>query len=105
MTKLIITVVLAAVIYFAGKSVFDQYKVKQQKEKIAAAGGPTPPADGLQGLPAQFESSLQAAQAQGAPALKTWLDRYRPYTRDPKLAAIELDYVVLVSRSNPAEAK
>jgi hypothetical protein len=52
-----------------------------------------------------LETSLQNAQAQGAPALKTWLHHNRKYCRDPRLAEIDLNYVVLVSRSNPAEAK
>ena len=56
-------------------------------------------------MPANFEPSLQAAQAQGAQALKTWLERYASHIQDPKLAAIQLDYVVLLSRSDPAEAK
>jgi hypothetical protein len=103
--KALITLAIVAVLYLAGKSIYQQARVKQAKEEAAAKGEPSGPADGLQGMPPQFEASLQTAMAQGAPALKTWLDRYRPYLRDPKLAAIELDYVVLVSRSNPAEAQ
>jgi len=59
----------------------------------------------LPGLPASLESSLQTAQKQGAASLKTWLKNYRSYVTDPRLAAIELDYVVLVSPGNPQEAK
>jgi hypothetical protein len=59
----------------------------------------------LPGLPASLESSLQTAQKQGAASLKTWLKNYRSYVTDPRLAAIELDYVVLVSQGNPQEAK
>lgn len=103
--KAIITLVLLLGIYLFGKSIYQQAKVKQAKEEAAAKGEPAGPADGLTGMPPQFEASLQAATAQGAPALKAWIDRYRSHLRDPKLAAIELDYVVLVSRSNPNEAK
>jgi len=102
--KALITIVLVVALYLFGKSIMDQYKAKQQKEE-AAAKAATGPADGLDGMPSNFEPSLQAAQAQGAPALKSWLERYAPYIQDPKLAAIQLDYVVLVSRSDPAEAK
>jgi hypothetical protein len=102
--KALITIVLIVGIYLFGRSIFDQYKAKQQKEEAAAktANGP---ADGLQGMSSSLEPSLQAAQAQGAPALRNWLERYGSQIQDPKLAAIQLDYVVLVSRSNPAEAK
>ena len=102
--KALITLALIVGVYLFGKSIFDQYKAKQQQEEAAAknAGGP---ADGIHGMPPHFEPSLQAAQAQGAPALKNWLERYAQHIQDPKLAAIQLDYVVLVSRSDPAEAK
>ncbi len=102
--KALITFLLVAGIYLFGKSIYDQYKVKQHKEE-AAAKAATGPADGLEGMPSNFEPSLQAAQAQGAPALRAWIERYGSHIQDPKLAAIQLDYVVLVSRSNPAEAK
>ena len=102
--KALITLVLILAVYLFGKSIMEQYKAKQQKEE-AAAKAAQGPADGLDGMPSNFEPSLQAAQAQGAPALKAWLERYAPYIQDPKLAAIQLDYVVLVSRSDPAEAK
>ena len=102
--KALITLALIAGLYLFGKAIFDQYKAKQQKEE-AAAKAATGPVGGLEGMPSNFEPSLQAAQAQGATALKAWLDRYSSYVHDPRLAAIQLDYVVLVSRSNPAEAK
>jgi hypothetical protein len=102
--KALITLALIVGVYLFGKSIFDQYKAKQQKEETAAKGA-SGPADGLAGMPSNFEPSLQAAQAQGAQALKTWLGRYAQYIQDPKLAAIQLDYVVLLSRSDPAEAK
>jgi len=102
--KAFITLVLIVGLYLFGKSIFGQYKAKQQKEE-AAAKAASGPADGLEGMPGNFEPSLQAAQAQGAPALRQWLERYSSHIQDPKLAAIQLDYVVLVSRSNPQEAK
>jgi hypothetical protein len=37
--------------------------------------------------------------------LKLWLDQYGRLVADPRLADIELDYVVMVARQNPAEAK
>jgi len=56
-------------------------------------------------LPANLELSLQAAQKQGAAGLKNWFKLYRPYVSDPRLAALELDYIVLISSSNPQEAR
>lgn len=59
----------------------------------------------LPGLPPNFETSLEAAQKEGAPGLKRWLDRYRSYVQDPRLASIELDYAVLVGAINREEAR
>ena len=103
--KALITFALLLGIYMLGKTIYEQAKVKQAKEEAAARGEPLVQTQTLPGMPPQFEASLQNAQAQGAPALAAWLNQYRAHIRDPRLAAIELDYVVLVSRSNPNEAK
>ena len=85
-------------------------EVKARKEAEDRGGRPPPTSDvatptALPGLPANLEPSLQAAQKQGAAGLKNWLKLYRPYVSDPRLAAIELDYIVLISSSNPQEAR
>jgi hypothetical protein len=59
----------------------------------------------LPGMPPNLESSYAAAQAQGSKTFRRWLDYYGPNIADPRLASIELDYVVLVSRENMAEAR
>ena len=61
--------------------------------------------EALSGLPPNLETSLQNAQKQGATGLKNWLKSYRSYVSDPRLAAIELDYVILIGPSNMKEAK
>ena len=99
--KALITLVIILGLYLLGKSISNEYKAKQLKENPAAA----PTVAVIDGVPPHLETSLQNSQARGAPALKTWLQHNRKYCRDPRLAEIELDYVVLVSRSNPAEAK
>jgi hypothetical protein len=99
--KALITLVLIVGIYLVGRSIMNQYRAKQQKENPEQAEV----VKQLEGVPSQLEVSLQNATAAGAPALKTWLQHNRKYCRDPRLAEIELDYVVLVSRTNPNEAK
>ena len=59
----------------------------------------------LPGLPQELEPSLEVVTRQGASSLKKWIDYYRPRLADPRLAWIELDYVMMVSRENPAEAR
>jgi hypothetical protein len=58
-----------------------------------------------EGMPQQLESSLKKAQDSGPQTFKQWLDMYRPSIKDPRLAAIELDYVMAIARENPVEAK
>jgi len=61
--------------------------------------------ESLSGLPYQYEASLKAAQQQGADALGNWLKLYGPAVQDPRKAWIQLDYVLLLTRQNPQEAK
>jgi len=68
------------------------------------APAPTPPGV-LPGLPPSLEASLQEARSQSPAALKLWIEKYRPYVQDPRLASIELDYVVLIGGRNYLEAK
>ena len=103
--KVLITLALIAGLYLFGKAIFNEYKDQENEKAAASKVEQQGPSDGLPGMPSTFQASLAAAQQGGAPALKEWLERYRPYLRDPKLAAIELDYVVLISRSDPQEGK
>lgn len=57
------------------------------------------------GLPAELEASLAEARRGGAEGVKDWLRLHRARVTDPRLAEIDLDYVVLVGPSRPAEAR
>ncbi len=59
----------------------------------------------LPGLPKEMEASLAAAQQAGAASLKRWLAQNRGEIADPRLTEIELDYVVLVGRTDATEAR
>ena len=52
-----------------------------------------------------LEVSLTAARQRGAYGLKQWLAAYGGKVRDPRLAWIQLDYVILVSQSDLGEAR
>lgn len=89
------------------------YHTYQSVEKTRNTGDQTTPApqqpaapsSNLAGLPPSLEPSLSTAEKQGASGLRDWLRNYRIYARDPRLASIELDYVVLISHQDPAEAR
>jgi hypothetical protein len=59
----------------------------------------------LAGLPPEQESYLENAMAKGHAIFKKWLDYWGPRMQDPRKAWIELDYVLMVSRDDMAEAK
>ena len=110
MRKLIgLALILAA--FWGCKELYKYWEQVRARKETEDRGGAPPRATAavapsvLPGLPANLETSLQAAQKQGAASLKNWLKLYRPYVSDPRLAAIELDYIVLISSSNPQEAR
>ena len=112
MIKALITVVLIVVALLGIKelhSYWMQVKSKEKSEAAAIRGEETalPPQDPLvlPGMPASLAPSLESAEKAGAVALKAWLKQYRGYVVDPKLAAVELDYVVLAGAKDFTEAR
>jgi hypothetical protein len=106
MTKLISILIILAVLYGGWELFFYWEKIKneedtQKKQAVAAVVV----GEQLTGMPNMLETSLRAAEAQGAAGLKNWLKTYGPKIQDPRKAWIELDYCLLISRANPAEAR
>jgi hypothetical protein len=80
--------------------------IEPSRPAAAPAAAPAPAGNvPLPGLPVGLEASLQSAQKQGAQGLKNWLRGYRTQVMDPRLASIELDYVVLIGASDLKEAR
>lgn len=103
MTKLIGILIILIVLY-GGWKLFEYWEtVKANEEKAKAVETIRP--EQLSGLPPPLEASLATAYTQGAVGLSKWLERYRPATQDPRLAWIELDYVVLLTKDNPVQAR
>jgi hypothetical protein len=65
----------------------------------------TPTGDTLPGLPPFLETSLAQAQQQGAEELGKWLKAWSKQVQDPRLAWIELDYVVLLNLKDHKAAR
>jgi hypothetical protein len=107
MTKGIIIVAVVILVALGGWKMFEYWeKVQDDKEvaqQQAAATNVNP--DSLPGLPQGWDVSLRAAQQQGPTALGNWLKTYGPRIQDPRKAWIQLDYVLLVTRDNPQEAR
>jgi hypothetical protein len=107
--KALIALLILLGVFYIGKKLADTYKAIEKNpsngDPAAASQPAASPASNLPGLPPAYEASLAAAEKQGAAGLREWLRNYRAHVRDPRLAAIELDYVILISRQDPAEAR
>jgi hypothetical protein len=107
MTKTLIIVVIVVAVALGGWKAFEYWeKVQDEKfveEKNAASNVVIP--ERLPGLPGAWEDSLRAAQQHGATTLGNWLKTYGAGVQDPRKAWIQLDYVLLITRDNPQEAK
>lgn len=107
--KQIITILLIIAAIWAAKEIKVYWETVKAKKLAEEGGAPATktqgPASTLPGMPASLESSFQTAQRQGPTGVKTWLKSYRPYLSDPRLASIELDYIVLIGARNIKEAR
>ena len=106
MSKAIAVFLIIAAIY-GGVELFRYYERIKNDEvtarKEAAASSVSP--QQLSGLPYQLETVLTAAEGQGAEGIRKFLKTYGASIQDPRKAWIELDYVVALTRENPAEAR
>jgi len=107
MTKTLIIIVVVVAVALGGWQLFEYWdKVQSEKDADAkTAAAQVVNGDSLQGLPSGYDVSLRAAQQQGVEALGNWLKLYGPAVQDPRKAWIQLDYVLLLTRQNPQEAK
>jgi hypothetical protein len=108
--KALIVIVVVALLALGGYRGYEYWQTMKEQEqprsRRTTAEAPSQPlANQLPGMPPTLEPSLEAARKQGATGLRNWLITYGKLVRDPRLASIELDYVVLVARENPIEAK
>ncbi|MEO8426434.1 MAG: hypothetical protein ABI651_04900 [Verrucomicrobiota bacterium] len=104
--KALIAIIVIVCFVYAARFLVSYYGGFKEKEAPQTQTAPSAMSgEDLPGLPLTFETSLQKAAKAGATELKNWLETYRKYVKDPRLAWIELDYVVMVSQQDPKEAK
>jgi hypothetical protein len=107
--KALIALLILLGVFWIGKQLFLSYRAIEKHQSAGDQANPpaqaAASAQNLPGLPPSLEASLSAAEKQGASGLRDWLRTYRSFARDPRLAAIELDYVVLISHQDPTEAR
>ena len=105
MKGLTVVLIVLAVI-FGGWKLWDYWdNVNMQKE---ASEKVVEVSEGQMGQMSQeLERSLTEARNKGPSALKAWLNRFEksPKIPEDRLAWIKLDYVLMISQSDPLEAK
>jgi len=106
--KIFIAILIIVAVVFAGYKLFEYWEtVSKRREAQKQAESSQLDPRSLPGVPSQAEPALQEAYNKGTQGLKEWLDSAKrsPLVKDPRLAWIELDYVVMLSVSDPVEAK
>ncbi|HEX4263110.1 MAG TPA: hypothetical protein VH597_02125 [Verrucomicrobiae bacterium] len=104
------TIIIIAIVVGVGLGAWQMFeyweRVQDEKadaQKQAAASVVNP--DALPGVPPGWETSLKAAEQHGSASLGSWLKTYGASIQDPRKAWIQLDYVVMITRDDPQEAK
>jgi hypothetical protein len=106
--KAVIAVLIIVAAIFLGWKLLDYWdQTTQEREAKRQAASVQVNPKTLAGLPYQLEGPLDEAYKKGAAGLKEWLEKVKgsPQVQDPRLALVELDYVTLIYRKDPIEAK
>lgn len=107
--KAAITILLVIGFIFGVYKLWDYWDNldRQKVQSIEKAGQEALRGESLPGLPQALEADLTKAKADGPKATKAFIERIKksPLVADPRLAWIEIDYVVAVSLQDPVEAK
>ena len=101
-----ITIIVAAAM--GGWEIYSYWldvKDKERQKRKTAIVEQQAAASQFTGMVAELEPILETSRQKGATGLRAFLDQYGKTIADPRLASIELDYVILVANDNPAEAK
>jgi hypothetical protein len=102
----IAVIVLLIMGAYKGCEFYEKHSIEQAEIAATLARRDVNPAT-LAGMDRGLEQLYKDAQAKGLPGLRDFLQSYRntTYLTDPKLAWIELDYVVLQAARDPADAR
>ena len=105
--KVVIAIVVVALLGFVGYKVWEYWTQTEGDKPAAGSTATQVQPESLPGLPNQLESRLQEAKSRGPDTFKEFIDSIKksPLVKDPRLAWIELDYVVMIASRDPAEAK
>ena len=105
--KFLIAAVIVVGLSLGVWQVHQAWEKYQEPHRAAVAPAPETVSSGdqLPGLPPRLQAALEAAQQRGAVGLRDFLAANGKNVADPRLAWIQLDYVLVVAQSDPAEAR
>jgi hypothetical protein len=106
--KLLIAVLIIAAVGFLGWKVYERWDETSREQDLKQSQASVQiDSRSLPGVDSRLERSLEEAYKGGAKGIRAWLDQQgrSPFVKDPRLAAIELDYAVLLLAEKPAEAR
>ena len=105
MIKFLLTVVIVVGLSLGAWQLYKywgNYKSNDQTQAPTPAYAAPPEAgDSLPGMSQNLEPTYQASRQRGAAGLKDFLTMYGNGISDPRLASIQLDYVLLVAAGRP----
>jgi hypothetical protein len=104
--KFVIAVVIIVGLSLGAYQIYDYWgNYKDKSAETSAPAQEEVSGDNLPGMPRSLDGLLQAAKQNGAPGLKEFLAAHGREISDPRLAWIQLDYVLLAGTSDPGEAR
>jgi hypothetical protein len=105
--RFLLGILVIAALAMGGWKLYEYWGTFQPKDgqTISASASPEAEEDQLPGMPPSLQSALQVARQRGATGLHDFLQEYGNTIADPRRAAIELDYVVLLAESSPGAAR
>lgn len=107
--KILITILIVIGVVFGVFKLWEYWdKVSAEKEQVQrAADGSDIKAEDLQGMYWDVEQYLNEAKKKGPEAVAQFLERFdqSPKFKDPRRAWVELDYIVSITGSDPAQAR
>jgi hypothetical protein len=105
--KILITILIVVGVAFGAYKLWDYWETVQSDREKTKTSAPQVVGEQLQGLPRQLEPALKDAEKGGPRTLKDWLDKAKRagIVKDPRLAWVELEYVVMITKDDPLEAK
>ena len=106
--KILISILIVLAVGVGGYKLWEHWNAVKEEGALArkAAAGADINPDNLPGLPHQLQYKVREAQQAGPETFKRFIDSCKrfPDVKDPRLAWMELDYMVMISSTDPVAA-